>query len=199
MNAQDHGKSGFIYLASASPRRSELLTQLGLNFEVVPADVDESARPGEECTEYVQRIAGDKSRAAWSRLAGDGPAVLAADTAVVVDQEILGKPADEADAMRMLTLLSGRTHSVVTAVSVRNDSREIVDLSRSTVRFRAISAAQINDYWQTGEPGGKAGAYAIQGLGAVFVEELHGSYSGVMGLPLYETARILDFFGYRLF
>ncbi len=199
MNAQDHGKSGFIYLASASARRSELLTQLGLKFDVVPADIDESVRPGEECAEYVQRIAGDKSRAAWSRLTRGGPAVLAADTAVVVDQEILGKPADEADAMRMLTLLSGRTHSVLTAVSVRNDSRDIVELSRSTVRFRAISAVQIKDYWQTGEPGGKAGAYAIQGLGAVFVEELHGSYSGVMGLPLYETARILDYFGYRLF
>ena len=199
MNAQDHGKSGFIYLASASPRRSELLTQLGLKFDIVPADIDESVRPAEECAEYVQRIAGDKSQAAWSRLARGGPAVLAADTAVVVDQEILGKPADEADAMRMLTLLSGRTHLVLTAVSVRNDSRDIVDLSRSTVRFRAISTAQINAYWQTGEPGGKAGAYAIQGLGAVFVEELHGSYSGVMGLPLYETARILDYFGYRLF
>ena len=118
---------------------------------------------------------------------------------MVVDQDIFGKPVDEADAIRMLTLLSGRTHRVLTAVSVRNDSRDIVDLSCSTVRFRAISSAQIKDYWRSGEPDGKAGAYAIQGLGAIFVEEIHGSYSGVMGLPLYETARILDNFGYRLF
>lgn len=199
MNPADYNNSHFIYLASTSPRRSELLMQLGMKFDVVPVDIDESVRPGEECAEYVQRVASEKSQVAWSGLARGGPAVLAADTVVVVDQEILGKPADEADAIRMLTLLSGRTHTVLTAVSVRNDSRDIVDLSRSTVRFRTISAAQIKDYWQSGEPDGKAGAYAIQGLGAIFVEEIHGSYSGVMGLPLYETARILDYFGYRLF
>jgi len=199
MKSEDPVNTDSIYLASASPRRSELLAQLGLKFDVVPVDVDESVRSGEECADYVQRLASKKSEVAWSGLARGGPAVLAADTAVVVDQEILGKPADEADAARMLNLLSGRSHSVLTAVSVRNDAREIVDLSRSTVRFRVISASQIGDYWRTGEPRGKAGAYAIQGLGAVFVAELHGSYSGVMGLPLYETARILDYFGYRLF
>jgi septum formation protein len=199
MNTAGPGNPDFIYLASASPRRSELLTQLGLTFDVVPADIDESVRPGEEGAEYVQRLASNKSRVALSALARGGPAVLAADTAVVVDQEILGKPVDEADAVRMLTLLSGRTHLVLTAVSVRNDSRDIVELCRSTVRFRAISASQISDYWQTGEPRGKAGAYAIQGLGALFIEEIRGSYSGVMGLPLYETARILDYFGYRFF
>jgi septum formation protein len=199
MKSADPVNTDSIYLASASPRRSELLAQLGLKFDVVPVDVDESVRPGEECAEYVQRLASKKSAVAWSGLARGGRAVLAADTTVVVDQEILGKPADEADAARILTLLSGRSHSVLTAVSVRNDAREIVDLSRSTVRFRAISASEISDYWRTGEPRGKAGAYAIQGLGAVFVEELRGSYSGVMGLPLYETARILNYFGYRLF
>jgi septum formation protein len=199
MKSTDSRNPDFVYLASASPRRSELLTQLGLNFEVVPVDVDEAVRPGEGGAEYVQRLASDKSRAAWSALARGAAAVLAADTAVVVDDEILGKPADEADASRMLTLLSGRTHSVLTAVSVRNDSRDIVELSRSTVRFRALSAAEISVYWQTGEPMDKAGAYAIQGQGAVFIEELCGSYSGVMGLPLYETARILNDFGYRFF
>jgi septum formation protein len=199
MKSADRDNPGFIYLASASPRRSQLLAQLGLKFDVVPVDIDESVRPGEDSAEYVQRVASEKSRAAWSGLARGGPAVLAADTAVVADQEIFGKPADEADAIRMLTRLSGRTHRVLTAVSVRNDSRDIVDLSCSTVRFRAISSAQIKDYWRSGEPDGKAGAYAIQGLGAIFVEEIHGSYSGVMGLPLYETARILDNFGYRLF
>jgi septum formation protein len=199
MNSGDSDTPDFVYLASASPRRRELLDQLGLRFDVLPADIDESVRPGEEAAEYVQRLAGEKSHAAWSALPRAGPAVLAADTVVCVDREILGKPADEADAIRMLTLLSGRAHSVLTAVSVRNDSREVVDLSRSTVRFRAISADQIEDYWRSGEPEGKAGAYAIQGLGAVFIEELHGSYSGVMGLPLYETARILNYFGYRFF
>jgi septum formation protein len=199
MKLADQSNPGIIYLASASPRRRALLTQLGLKFDVVPVDIDESVRPGEDSAEYVQRVAREKSRVAWSGLARGGPPVLAADTAVVVDQDIFGKPVDEADAIRMLTLLAGRTHTVLTAVSVRNDARDIVDLSCSTVRFRTISPAQIKDYWRSGEPDGKAGAYAIQGLGAIFVEEIHGSYSGVMGLPLYETARILDYFGYRLF
>jgi septum formation protein len=199
MKSADRDKPGFIYLASASPRRSALLTQLGLRFDVIPVDIDESVRPGEDSAEYVQRVAREKSRVAWSGLARGGPPVLAADTAVVADHEIFGKPVDEADAIRMLTLLSGRTHRVLTAVSVRNDTRDIVDLSCSVVRFRMISSVQIKDYWRSGEPDGKAGAYAIQGLGAIFVEDIHGSYSGVMGLPLYETARILDYFGYRLF
>jgi septum formation protein len=192
-----YSNPGFIYLASASPRRRELLAQLGLEFEVVPVDVDESLSAGEAGVDYVQRLAGEKSRAAWSQKGGHGRAVLAADTAVVIDGLILGKPADESDAMRMLTQLSDRTHEVLTAVSVRDDSREVTELSCSSVTFREITHAEIGAYWRSGEPADKAGAYAIQGMGAMFIENLSGSYSGVMGLPLFETARLLNLFGYR--
>jgi septum formation protein len=199
MTTEDSEKLSFIYLASSSPRRQELLSQLGLRFEVLAAAVDESVRDGESGADYVGRLAAEKSAAALPALAPGAPPVLAADTAVEIDRRILGKPADESDAERMLTLLSGRTHEVLTAVSVRDNSRNLVEISRSRVRFRAISAPEIARYWQSGEPAGKAGAYAIQGLGAVFVEELSGSYTGVMGLPLYETAHILNKFGYRVF
>lgn len=199
MTTEDRENRNFIYLASASPRRHELLGQLGLDFEVLAVDVDESVRDGESGAGYVGRLAAEKSRVARAGLASGDPPVLAADTAVVLDRQILGKPADERDAERMLTLLSGRTHEVLTAVSVRDHLRNLVEISRSRVRFRAISAPEIAHYWQSGEPAGKAGAYAIQGLGAIFVEELRGSYSGVMGLPLYETACILNKFRYRFF
>jgi septum formation protein len=197
MTAEARNHPGPIYLASASPRRRELLTQIGFEFEVVPVDLDESRRPGEAGDEYVLRLAAEKSRAAASGPARTGT-VIAADTAVRIDDQILGKPADRDDALRMLAQLSGRTHEVFTAVSVRVGSREAAELSRSAVTFRAISRAEMDDYWQSGEPRGKAGAYAIQGLGAVFVEALRGSYSGVMGLPLFETANLLIGFGYRI-
>lgn len=196
MTAATNGNPGFIYLASKSPRRRELLAQLGLEFEIVPVAIDESSWAGETVADYVQRLATEKARAAWSRLAGVGGVLLAADTAVAIDGQILGKPAGESDALRMLEQLSGRRHEVLTAVSVRDDSRAATALSRSSVTFREISPAERIAYWRSGEPADKAGAYAIQGLGAIFVEELCGSYSGVMGLPLLETARLLNRFGY---
>jgi septum formation protein len=195
VNPQD-GK--FLYLASASPRRAELLGQLGVTFAVTPADIDETPRAGEAPDAYVERVAGEKAHAAWDALQSRDAPVLAADTAVVVEDRILGKPIDEADAARMLNGLSGRSHEVLTAVAVLDGNREDVVLSRTTVVFRPIDPDEFAAYWNTGEPHDKAGGYAIQGLGAMFVEEIHGSYSGVMGLPVYETARLLAGFGYRL-
>lgn len=181
----------FVYLGSASPRRRELLAQLGLRAEIVPADVDESAVTGERAADYVSRLALAKARAARGRLPALSSPLVAADTAVVLNDELLGKPADERDFRRMLALLSGATHQVFTAVAVVSARGESVALSRSEVEFRHIEAAEIAEYWRTGEPADKAGGYGIQGLGAVFVRELRGSYSGVMGLPLFETAELL--------
>ena len=188
----------FIHLASASPRRSELLRQLGLRCDIHPADIDESLRPGETPLAYVERLALEKGRAALASLGTPRAPVLAADTTVVLDDAILGKPRDREDAIAMLTRLSGRSHEVLTAVAVVDTARAETALSRSTVRFRRVEPDEMEAYWRSGEPADKAGAYAIQGLGAIFVEELRGSYSGVMGLPLFETARILSTFGYRL-
>ena len=194
----DRETPAFLYLASASPRRSELLRQLGVEIRVTPAEVDEAIRPGEAADAYVTRLALEKSRAALRTLeAADAP-VLAADTAVVVDDLILGKPRDAADATRMLNLLSGRGHEVLTSVAVCDSARESVVVNRTDVRFRSLEPDEIAAYWQSGEPAGKAGGYAIQGMGAIFIEEIRGSYSGVMGLPLFETARLLRDFGYRL-
>jgi septum formation protein len=186
----------FLYLASASPRRSELLKQLGVRFEILPVDVDESPEDGEAAPDYACRLATDKARKAWATLGTGEAPVLAADTAVVAGDEIFGKPSNQDDAIRMLTALSGRVHEVFTAVTVLDGIREGSQLSRTRVRFRSISRAQMINYWQTGEPADKAGAYAIQGLGAVLIEEIQGSYSGVMGLPLFETARLLAAFGF---
>jgi septum formation protein len=187
-----------IYLASASPRRRELLGQLGVRCTVQPADVDETALADEPPAEYVRRVAVDKARAVAASIDDPTALVLAADTAVVHDGRIFGKPADRAAAVCMLTGLGGRTHEVYTGVAVVRGSTCQQGLSRSEVRFRPISETEADAYWRTGEPADKAGAYAIQGLGAVFVESLRGSYSGVMGLPLFETARLLEAFGYRL-
>ncbi len=187
-----------VYLASASPRRLELLQQLGVPCVVRPADTDETTRPGEPPDEYVRRVAVGKARAVAASVAEPSELVLAADTAVVHDGNIFGKPSDRADALRMLAALSGSSHEVYTGVALVGDSTCRHAVSRSEVRFRAIGNAEAAAYWDHGEPADKAGAYAIQGLGAVFIESLHGSYSGVMGLPLYETARLLESFGYRL-
>ncbi|MEJ2480651.1 MAG: Maf family protein [Acidihalobacter sp.] len=185
-----------LILASASPRRQELLAQIGLACRVQPVDIDESPRTGEAPEEYVSRLARDKARTAWVRRAAcDDLPVLGSDTTVVLDGRMLGKPADGAEAERMLEGLSGRTHEVLTAVAVVRDEQEAVALSRSRVSFRPTTCAERAAYVASGEPQDKAGAYAIQGLGAVFVERLEGSYSGVMGLPLYETARLLADFG----
>lgn len=187
----------FVYLASASPRRAELLRQIGIGFDVTPANIDESVRPNEAPAAYVERLARQKGRAALATLVAPAAPVLAADTTVVLDGDMLGKPRDEAVAADMLKRLAGRSHEVLTAVAVLDGGREEAALSRSRVTFRAIEPAEIAAYWRTGEPVGKAGSYAIQGFGAIFVEELCGSYSGVMGLPLFETARLLTGFGYR--
>ena len=184
-----------LVLASASPRRRALLAQIGVPHEVLPQDIDESRRDNETPIAYVRRMADEKAAAALAAL-GDTPAtVLASDTAVVVADRVLGKPADEADAVAMLGLLSGRSHEVLTAVTVAEPARREQRTSRSRVRFREISLQEAARYWRSGEPAGKAGAYAVQGLGAVFVAGLDGSYSGVIGLPLFETAELLALFG----
>jgi septum formation protein len=190
-----------IYLASQSPRRRELLTQIGVDYAVIAADIDESPRPQELPADYVQRLAREKAAAGWQRVRQQGlpvRPVLGADTAVVLDDHvggkavsrILGKPADFADARETLRALSGREHRVLTGVSLCGD-RQCTALSITTVRFRAIDDAEIDAYWASGEPRDKAGAYGIQGIGAVFIERIDGSYSGVMGLPLFETAQLL--------
>jgi septum formation protein len=179
-----------LILASASPRRRELLDQLGIIYAVRPTHIPECPQPGESADDYVLRIAGEKSLAA-QRDGGDPLPVLAADTEVVLDGEIFGKPDDPGHAARMLARLSGREHQVLSAVSLRAGGQHWTALSRNEVNFRALAPAEIAAYWATGEPRDKAGAYAIQGLGALFITRLIGSYSGVMGLPLQETGELL--------
>jgi septum formation protein len=182
----------FVYLASGSPRRRELLTQIGVPFQLLNVAVDESVVDGEAAEAYVARLAYLKALAGLrARPPGESAPVLAADTSVVLDGAVLVKPTDRADGERMLRRMSGRTHSVLTAVALADADGVQSRLSRSDVRFRDLSAAEVAAYWDTGEPHDKAGGYAIQGGGAVFVADLRGSYSGVMGLPLYETAELL--------
>lgn len=178
-----------LLLASASPRRSALLTQLGVAHRILATEVDESALPAERPEALVLRLARLKAE----RGAGGGAlASLGADTIVCVDERVLGKPRDAAEAAAMLELLSGREHRVLSGVALAARGAVRTALSASTVRFRTLTAAEIDGYWASGEPRDKAGAYAIQGLAARFIERLEGSYSGVMGLPLYETAALLQ-------
>jgi septum formation protein len=182
-----------IYLASGSPRRRELLQQIGVSFQVIGTDLDETALQGESPLAYVSRLAQAKATVGWERSRDLGRApVLAADTAVVLDGRILGKPKGLDVAMAMLLELSGRTHEVLTAVALRSSSGIEGKVSRSTVTFRSIDPSEARAYWETGEPSDKAGAYAIQGYAAIFISDLQGSYSGVMGLPLFETAALLE-------
>ncbi|WEN43803.1 Maf-like protein YhdE [Thauera sp. GDN1] len=197
-----------IYLASKSPRRRELLRQIGVNFDVLTfragargddADVDETPLAGEAVDHYVERLALAKAEAGvrrvlWRRLLARP--VLAADTTLELDGEIIGKPIDSADAHAILARLSGRQHRVLTAVAISDGERTRSRLSVSEVRFRTLSEHDIRRYVATGEPMDKAGAYGIQGHAAVFIEEIRGSYSGIMGLPLFETAALLEIFGY---
>jgi len=189
-----------VYLASRSPRRRELIAQLGLRAELLDVEVDETPLPGENAAALVIRLAQAKALAAQRPQPGPvpEPAIIAADTAVTLDGGIFGKPADLADAQRILGRLSGRTHEVVTGLAVLHGGRCHAALSRSSVSLRAITPEEIERYWQSGEPADKAGGYAIQGLGALFIAGLEGSYSGVMGLPLYELAGLLAGCGYRL-
>jgi septum formation protein len=195
-----------IHLASKSPRRQELLRQLGVEFDLLKLreaagrdrDVLEGARDAEPPLHYVERMARTKAAVAWSRMQQrklpELP-VLSADTEVVLDSRIFGKPADAADATRMLTLLSGKTHEVLTAVAVRLGEQTEVEVSVTKVAFRELTPAEIDHYVATGEPDDKAGGYAIQGRAAAFITRVEGSFSGVVGLPLAETAQILARFG----
>ncbi len=186
-----------LYLASTSPRRRELLTQIGVAFDVLRVDVSEDPHPGEPALDYVQRLAADKAVAGLQLLRQRGleGAVLGADTTGLLDGRILAKPMDRDDAIRMLLEMSGRTHEVLTGVALACSGASgdflQVACSRTAVTFRSIDAAEAGAYWDTGEPADKAGAYGIQGYGAVFVEAIAGSYTGVVGLPLFETAQLL--------
>ncbi len=196
-----------IYLASRSPRRRELLAQIGVKFEPLlfregprqDADTDEAVRRGELADAYVERVTRLKVEAAWQRVVMrrglQRKPVLAADTTVTLAGEILGKPADRADAERILKLLAGTRHRVLTAVALGFEERYEIAVSETLVTFAALDEARIGAYVQSGEPFDKAGAYGIQGRAAAFVERIEGSYSGVMGLPLYETAELLRKFG----
>jgi septum formation protein len=180
-----------LILASASPRRAELLRSAGYTFDVCPTDIDEAVVDGEAAAPYAVRVAQEKARAADVLCRNSGDVILAADTVVVVDAEILGKPADSADARRMLQLLSGRVHDVHTAVVISRDRQILVELVTTRVHVISLEAADIDWYVDSGEPVGKAGAYAIQGRAARFVERIEGSWSNVVGLPLATVARML--------
>jgi septum formation protein len=182
-------RSPLVCLASVSPRRRELLAQIGVPYRVVGADIDESVRSGEAPRDYVLRMARQKALTVRER--GETLPVLAADTTVVLDNTLFGKPRDRDDGLAMLGRLSGRTHEVLTAVALANSRDVTLRLSVSTVRFRGLSPEECAAYWETGEPRDKAGGYAVQGAAAVFIESLSGSYSGVMGLPLFETGELL--------
>ena len=185
-----------LYLASSSPRRRELLTQIGVPFTVVSAAIDETPLTNESAVAYVERLARSKSAAGFAALEDTaGACVLGADTAVIVNGKILGKPVDQADALAMLMALAGREHEVLTAIALTDGQRCDVVCVGSRVRFRGISVVEATTYWHSGEPQDKAGGYAIQGLGSVFVAGLNGSYSAVVGLPVCETAQLLDQFG----
>lgn len=182
-----------IYLASASPRRSELLRQIGVAHEVRAVAVDESVVPGEAPAQYVLRLAEAKARRLWEAVAAhERLPVLAADTTVALDGEVFGKPADQVEAGAMLSRLSGRTHQVHTAVAVLHSMGGAALVSSSSVSLRDLTPAEIDWYCRTGEPMDKAGGYAVQGRAAIFIGHLSGSYSGVMGLPLYETWELLS-------
>ena len=185
--------SAMLYLASQSPRRRELLTQIGIQHRVVRVDVDETPSVGEAPRQYVERLARAKARAGWARVARQP--TLGADTAVVLHGEVLGKPRDQSDAVRMLLALAGCAHQVLTGVAIAYGEREVYRLAESKVHFRPIGKTEAIAYWRTGEPADKAGGYAIQGRGAVFVRRIEGSYSGVVGLPLHETAELLNDLG----
>jgi len=181
-----------LHLASSSPRRRAILERMGLEFSAAGVDIVEQQQAGEAADMMVVRLAIEKARAA---LCSPGTVVIGADTAVVLDGEVFGKPRDEADGLRMLAALSGRSHEVMTGVAVRSSSGVQSALSVTEVRFREIGPDEALEYWQSGEPGDKAGAYAIQGHAGAFVEAVTGSYTGVVGLPVFETARLLRLAG----
>ncbi|WP_254722339.1 Maf family protein [Gilvimarinus xylanilyticus] len=180
-----------LYLASGSPRRRELLAQIGVPFTRIKVDVPEVRAAGETPEAYVQRLAEDKARAGLAALPGDAGVVLGADTLGVLDGQVLEKPRDQGHGAQMLRAMSGREHRILSAVALTDGQRCSCRLVESRVRFRELSDGEISRYWETGEPQDKAGGYAIQGLGAVFVVSMSGSYSAVVGLPLEATAALL--------
>lgn len=180
-----------LLLASASPRRAELLTSAGFTFDVQPADVDETPRAEESPEAYALRVARDKARAVSANCRKSGTTVLAADTVVVAGGRILGKPADRAEAESMLKTLSGAVHDVLTAVVLQRDGREVSDVIATRVRLLPLSEAEISWYIESGEPEGKAGAYAIQGRAARFIDRIEGSWSNVVGLPIHAVYRLI--------
>lgn len=184
-----------LILASASPRRKQLLDQLGVVYSICAQNIDESQKTGESPKDLVKRLALEKAEAGLKQESRNDVLVLGADTIVLCDQVVFSKPLDKADAMEMLLMLSGKAHRVLSAVALVNSSRRESAYSDTIVQFRDISQIEAEHYWETGEPKHKAGAYAIQGFGAAFVKSITGSYSGVMGLPLFETAVLLNEFG----
>jgi septum formation protein len=183
-----------IYLASASPRRQELLRQAGIAFEAISSNLVEAPQPGESAEDYVRRVAADKARSVAGLIRSRGLPecpVLGADTEVVLDGEVLGKPADRAHGLAMLRRLSGRGHEVLSALVLIHGGIERTALSRSRVTFAPLTDGEIARYWETGEPADKAGGYAVQGRAAAFIRHIEGSYSGIVGLPLYELAQLL--------
>lgn len=190
-----------IYLASRSPRRAELLQQIGVQFSILPSDIDESERENESPAEYVLRLAKTKAEACMALLAQGNHEmrpVLAADTTVTIDGRILGKPKDEEDARDMLQLMSGRRHEVLTAMAITTSNGIEALLSITQVEMAVLAVEEIDAYIRSGEPFDKAGAYGIQGLASTFIKRIDGSYSGVMGLPIYETAQLLKGAGIRV-
>lgn len=186
-----------ITLASASPRRRELLDQIQVSYNILPVNIDESCDRGEPAEQFVRRLALEKARAGFS-MAPALPA-LGSDTIVVLEQQILGKPENREHGTGMLKMLAGKTHRVITAVAICYGEIEHCELSISEVEFTCMDEQQIETYWETGEPVDKAGGYAIQGIAAQFIKNIKGSYSGVMGLPLYETAQLLGRVGIKTF
>ena len=189
-----------VVLASASPRRTALLKQMNIAHTIHPADIDESPRLNETPLSLVSRLAAEKGQAVKAKLASkqtltDDTVILASDTLIAFNGQSVGKPENKADAKRILTMLSGNTHEVLTAISVLNNTRQQTQVITTSVTFAALTDEQITAYWETGEPADKAGSYAIQGIGGEFVVSINGSASAVIGLPLYETRQLLNEFG----
>jgi len=181
-----------VYLASGSPRRSELLMQMGVTFDILRLEIDEILQENESAIHYVERVSMAKAVAGWKALGSEGKhPVIAADTSVIVDHRILGKPDNDEEARSMLQLLSGRQHQVLTAVTVVIDKKVLSRLSKNYVTFSVLTLKEIDWYLSTGEGRDKAGSYAVQGLAAMFIEDIRGSYSGIMGLPIHETRELL--------
>jgi septum formation protein len=185
-----------LILASQSPRRKELLQQLGYDFSCAPADIDESVLPTETPVQYVARLALEKAAVIAQKNAPD-VVVLGSDTSVIFGEHILGKPASLSECLTMLKMLSGKSHQVITAIAAVKGERNAVVVVSTDVDFKILSEQEITQYWQTGEPQDKAGAYGIQGIAGQFVKQIRGSYSAVVGLPLYETAQLLSTFGVK--